>query len=81
MGHFTKGDYVKALQNYEYSLAVYDSIGDRKGAANIYSNMGNIYFNKGDDVKKKPLELFLKSLKIAEEISDTLRMVTCHVKC
>ncbi len=74
-GHFTKGDYIKALQNYESSLAVYDSIGDKKGAANIYSNMGNIYFNKGDQVKA--LELFLKSLKIAEEIKDSLRMTTC----
>jgi len=75
ISHFNKGDYVKALQNYESSLAVFDSIGDKKGAANIYSNMGNIYFNKGDDVKA--LELFLKSLKIAEAINDTLRMVTC----
>jgi len=74
-GQFTQGDYVKALQNYEYSLVVFDSIGDRKGSANILNNMGNIFFNKGDDVKA--LELFLKSLKIAEEINDTLRMVTC----
>src|SRR6185436_4859515 len=38
------------------------------------SNQGAVYFNQGDDAKS--LELHFQSLKISEEIEDTLRIVT-----
>ncbi len=77
IAHFNKGDYVNALDNYELSKNTYIKAGDKKGEANILSNIGNIYFNKGDDAKA--LEYYLQSLRIAEEIGDTLRIVTTLV--
>ncbi len=43
----------------------------------MLSNQGAIYFNQGDDAKS--LELHLQSLKISEEINDTLRILTSLV--
>ena len=40
----------------------------------MLSNQGAVYFNRGDDAKS--LELHLESLKLSEEINDTLRILT-----
>ena len=56
---FNLGNYFDAIQNYEKAQAVFDSIGDRRGVANMYSNIGNVYYNQGED--SKALEYFLQS--------------------
>jgi len=72
--YYNKGDYISALESWNNSLTIFNSIGDLSGVANIESNLGAIYFNQGDDVNA--LDYYLKALKTAEEIKDTLRIVT-----
>jgi len=74
IAYFTLGNYVGSLENYNHSLAVFDSLKDKSGVANILSNEGAVYFNQGDD--EKALELYLKALQVSEAIGDTLRMLT-----
>jgi class 3 adenylate cyclase/lipopolysaccharide biosynthesis regulator YciM len=73
--YYLKGDYKQAILNWENALNIYKQIGDKKGIANILGNQASAFFTEGDDAKS--LELDLKALKIAEEINDTLRIVTC----
>lgn len=74
IGYYNKAKYVETLNNWQLSLATYESINDKAGVSNILSNIGAIYFNQGDDAKA--LEYYLKSLKPAEELIDTLRIAT-----
>jgi len=73
--YYLKGDYKQAILNWENALIIYKQIGDKKGIANILGNQASAFFTEGDDAKS--LELDLQALKIAEEINDTLRIVTC----
>ncbi len=77
MGHFTQGEYVKAIDFFQQSLEKFETIGDKRGIANILSNIGVIYNNEGNDAKA--LELYLRSLKLSEEINDSVRIVTALV--
>lgn len=74
LGHYMQGEYIEALAAWEKALAIYTSMGDKRGIANMLSNQAAIYFNQGDEAKS--LEYDLKSLQISEEINDTLRVVT-----
>ena len=74
MGHYLKGEYLEALAAWDEALKRFTALKDKRGIANMLSNQAAIYFNQGDDAKS--LELDLKSLKISEEINDTLRIVT-----
>lgn len=74
MGHYLKGQYLEALSAWDEALRVFTLMNDKRGIANMLSNQAAIYFNQGDDAKS--LELDLKSLKISEEINDSLRIVT-----
>lgn len=69
-----QGKYIETIDNFEKSLAVFDSIGDKKGQANILSNEGTVYFNQSDDAKA--LELYLKALHVAEQTTDSTRIAT-----
>jgi len=69
-----QGKYVEAIENYEHSLAIFDSLGDKAGQANILSNEGTVYFNQADNAKA--LELYLKALNLAEQTTDSLRIAT-----
>ncbi len=78
IGYYLQGSYyIDAIKTWQQALEVYQSIGDKTGVANMLSNQGAIYFNQGDDAKS--LELHLNSLKISEEINDTLRILTSLV--
>ncbi len=74
IAYYTLGNYVGSIENYDHSLAVFDSLKDKSGVANILSNEGAVYFNQGDD--EKALELYLKALQVSEAVEDTLRMLT-----
>ncbi|MBK7967187.1 MAG: tetratricopeptide repeat protein [Bacteroidetes bacterium] len=70
---FQRGLYSN-IRFWNQSISAFDSIGDKSGIANLQSNLGAVYFNQGDDANA--LDYYLKSLKIAEEMKDTLRIVT-----
>ncbi len=74
IGYYMQANYVESLENYNKSLAIFDSLDDKVGVANILSNEASLYFNQADD--EKALELNLKSLNVAEQIGDTLRILT-----
>ena len=74
VANYMLGNFVESINNYELSLAVFDSLNDKIGIANILSNEGAVYFNKADD--EKALELYLRSLDFSEQAGDTLRIFT-----
>lgn len=74
IAYYYQGNYIESLNTWQKSLAVFDSINDRVGMANIQSNIGAIYYNEGDYTSA--LDYYLKSLTTSEEIKDTLRIVT-----
>ncbi len=57
-----------ALNYYDKSLKIREEIGDKKGIANVYNNIGVIYENDGD--LGKALDYYLKGLTIREIIND-----------
>ncbi len=72
IANFTKSNYLESINNWEQAKAIFDSLNDKAGVANIQSNIGNVYMNQGDD--NKALEYFFSALKTGEEINDSLRM-------
>jgi len=74
IGFYLQGKYKDAVLTWQRAIGVYRLLGDKKGEANMLSNQGAVYFNQGDDAKA--LELHLQSLKMSEEINDTLRVLT-----
>jgi adenylate cyclase len=72
--HYYNSEYVQALEQWEKSYNVFDSIQDKVGMSNMLSNIGAIYFNQGDNAKA--LDYYLHSLRLAEETGDKLRITT-----
>ena len=77
LGYYVQAEYVKAANFLNQSLEKYESIDYKPGIANILNNLGSIFNNEGDD--SKALELYLKSLKISEEIKDSIKEITALV--
>jgi serine phosphatase RsbU (regulator of sigma subunit)/tetratricopeptide (TPR) repeat protein len=77
MGYFVKGEYPRAIEQFQQSLEIFEEMNYKIGIANLLSNIGVVYNNEGDDVKS--LEYHLRSLKISEEINDSIRVVTSLV--
>ena len=69
IGYYMQAKYLESLANYDKALAIFDSLDDKVGVANILSNEASLYFNQADD--EKALDLNLKSLQVAEQIGDT----------
>jgi class 3 adenylate cyclase len=69
-----QGDYVNAMQAYKEALAIFEANGIKVGVANMLNNIGVIfyYYSLLDSAQ----DYYLKSLKISEEIKDTLRIAT-----
>lgn len=74
LGNYMQGKYTDAIKAWDDALAVYTLLNDKRGVANMLSNQGAIFANQGDEAKS--LEMHLRSLKMSEEIADTLRVVT-----
>jgi len=53
IGYFNTGSYLEALKNYELSLETFKAIDDKRGIANMYMNVGNVYYNKGGMMTKR----------------------------
>jgi len=74
LGYSSQNLYVEATLNWQEALRIFEEIGDKDGISNILSNQGTIYNNQGDD--EKALQLYLRSLAIAEEIGAKMRTLT-----
>lgn len=68
---YVQGNYIEAIQYWQESLNLYDTIGDKTGVSTILSNIGVVYYNQGDKIKA--LDYYLRSLKVAEENKLKLR--------
>ena len=70
--YYYQDKYPETIYYWEQAAAVFDEIGDKSGVTNMLSNLGGLNAREGDDTKA--LEFLLRSLAIAEEIGDTLRL-------
>jgi len=66
--HTDKGDYDKALDCYERSLAIADELGNKRGNGMNLGNIGYVYWNKGD--YDKAMDYYERALAIADELGD-----------
>ncbi|MCA2792504.1 MAG: tetratricopeptide repeat protein, partial [Microcystis sp. M112S2] len=62
------GEYQKAIEFYQQSLAIKREIGDRGGEAKSYIGLGNVYRSLGE--YQKAIEFHQQSLAIEREIGD-----------
>lgn len=69
-----QSDYVHALQAWKEALAIFESTGEKKGQSNMLNNIGVVFYNK--TMEDSAQTYYLRSLKVAEEIKDTLRIST-----
>jgi len=74
LGHYMLGDFTEALENWDPSLALYQELGDDKMVANLLSNRGSVLYTTGNSVQA--VDYYLRALKIAEQVDDSLRIGT-----
>ena len=77
LGYYFQGDYWEAINAWEESLEAFIAISDQVGVSNILNNIGAVYNNEGDDTRA--LDYYLRSLRVAEEIPDTMRIVVASI--
>jgi len=77
MGFYFENNWVDALVNWKLALEIFESISDPNGISNMLNNLGAVHFSQGD--YENALDYYLKSLKEAEKIKDTLRIATALV--
>jgi predicted ATPase len=63
-----KKNYQKALENYEMSLKIRESIDDEPGIGACYNNIGLVYYGKKE--YNKAIDYLEKSLMIREKLGD-----------
>lgn len=69
-----RGDYPKALDNFQRCLEIQEEMGDKYGIAGTLNNMGAIYKDQGD--YPKALDYYQRILKIMEEKGAKWRIAT-----
>jgi adenylate cyclase len=74
MVHFLRAEYKEALEQWNVSLELFESVNEEVGIANMLNNIGAIYKEQGVD--DKALELVLRSLTISEKLNDKLRIMS-----
>ena len=62
------GEYIKVKQYHEKALAIKIEIGNRKGEATSYGNLGSVFLSLGEYIKAK--EHLEKAPAISIEIDD-----------
>lgn len=68
--HESRGDYSKALDQYNKAFISYYELGDKDGIANSYKCIGNIYAAQANFTEA--IKNYLASLKIVEELGNKL---------
>ncbi len=66
--YYSLGEYQKAIEFYQQSLAITREIGDRGGEGKSYGNLGTVYRSLGE--YQKAIEFHQQSLAIDREIGD-----------
>ena len=66
--YYSLGDYRRAIDHHEQSLAIAREIGDRQGEGNALCNLGHCYYSLGD--YRRAIDHIEQSLAIAREIGD-----------
>lgn len=61
-----QGEYARATEHCEQSLALYRALGDRQGVASALNTLGNLAMNQGD---------FARALQLSEESLDVQRRI------
>ncbi len=74
LGNYMQANYAEAFKNWEFSLQIYEILGDDGNIARILGNQGSIYYSYGENVQAT--EYFLRALKIAEKLNDSIRIST-----
>lgn len=74
VGYYFQQKYVEALDYWNQSLKIFQSLNDEVGISNLLNNMGAIYKDQGDDARA--LDYCLQALKLAEKTSDTTRLIS-----
>lgn len=72
--HWVKGNYFKALDNYQQALKYTEQMGVEDQVARNLGNMGLIYTRLGDYAKSK--EYFERSMKINEKLGDNRGLIS-----
>jgi class 3 adenylate cyclase len=75
--HVYRSDYSEAAIQLQNALEAFESIGFKSGAAGILGNLGVVYFNTSQD--SKAIDFHLRSLRLGEELQDTLRIATAYL--
>jgi len=63
-----KGEWDKAIEYYQRSLAIREKVGDERGMSITFNNLGAIYQDKGD--WDKAIDYYQRSLKIERKLGD-----------
>src|SRR5690606_37125081 len=63
--------YNLAIGFYEKALTIRNQLGDKKGVASLYNNIGNLHTELNDQLTA--LVNFRKSLRLREDMKDTIR--------
>lgn len=77
MSYYFQNNWVDALIEWEQALKVFQSIDDLNGVSNMLNNLGAVHYNGGDT--EAALGFYLQSLEAAEDIGDSLRVVTALI--
>jgi class 3 adenylate cyclase len=75
--YYFQSQYIEALDEWQQSLHIFDSIQDKLGMANILSNIGAVYFDQGENTRA--LENYLQSLRLSQQVGDQLRIATAMI--
>jgi tetratricopeptide (TPR) repeat protein len=69
-----KGEWERAIEYYERSLAIKEKVGDEHGMATTFNNLGEVYRVKGE--WDRAIEYYEKDLAICKKVGDEHGMAT-----
>ncbi|HET7000494.1 MAG TPA: adenylate/guanylate cyclase domain-containing protein [Puia sp.] len=76
IAYYYQGNTASALEYYNRSLHVYDSIGDLESKARMLNNLGTVHYSTGSD--DKALNSYFQSLEVAEKIGNDEDIATAY---
>jgi tetratricopeptide (TPR) repeat protein len=69
-----KGEWDRAIEYYERSLAIKEKVGDEHGMATSFNSLGNVYSYKGE--WDRAIEYYERDLAVCEKVGDEYGMAT-----
>jgi tetratricopeptide (TPR) repeat protein len=68
IGKYYLGQFVKAIDDYQSALDIFNATNDLDGQGRVYNNIGNLYRNTDYDLSS---DYFNRALVLAHKVSDT----------